>query len=339
MENSEIDEESHRVIAGVQELLDEVAEALPDLATTSEGSESDSGNSEENWGYFRKFGRGRQGIMWTGRGEEVPVTVGESDEDSSNVQENLFLLETSGSAEECDTDDRIQVSTDESITSSSASEHYVWDNGEIRYLDDLVEERIIGVEGGNDSLGDEGGNDEVLGERCNGDRRVNEDSYDHLVRHSLHGQFTGSLGLSAEDSFGVRNIVCNESLLCVDQGGLESVVVEGGLSRRIINNSPTGEDLSDCTEDEASNDMNQRYLLLTPEREGESIRIDRGGGTRSIVGEALNQDQQLVGDGNVVLDSSSGLDSSCERLETASRAKADVKDISSSSNELDHSKV
>ena len=46
-----------------------------------------------------------------------------------------------------------------------------------------------------------------------------------------------------------------------------------------------------------------------------------------------------MGDGNVVLDSSSGLDSSCERLETASRAKANVKDISSSSNELDHSKA
>ena len=49
------------------------------------------------------------------------------------------------------------------------------------------------------------------------------------------------------------------------------------------------------------------------DRVGDSIRIDRGGGTRSIVGEVITMDQQLLSSGGNILVESEGMEAVCER--------------------------
>ena len=56
-------------------------------------------------------------------------------------------------------------------------------------------------------------------------------------------------------------------------------------------------------------------LSLDSNRVGDSIRIDGGGGTRSIVGEGITMDQQLLGSGVDLLVGSESMEAIGERLE------------------------
>ena len=53
------------------------------------------------------------------------------------------------------------------------------------------------------------------------------------------------------------------------------------------------------------------------DRVGDSIRIDGEGGTRSIVGEVIAIDQQLLSSGGNILVESEGMEALCERQELA----------------------
>ena len=55
-----------------------MAEVVPDLATTTEESESDSGNSEVNWGWVDVPRDCMSYVMESRVGVTVPVTVGNS---------------------------------------------------------------------------------------------------------------------------------------------------------------------------------------------------------------------------------------------------------------------
>ena len=68
------------------------------------------------------------------------------------------------------------------------------------------------------------------------------------------------------------------------------------------------------------------------DRVGDPIRIDRGGGTQSIVGEGVMVSQLLVELEGDVLEDSEGLSLSCERQEFVSELDDNVKDDQSSSN-------
>ena len=130
-----------RIIEEAWAIVEEVANEIPELATTSEDSSSDSGNSECNWGYLRRFGRGRNGIMWTGNGTEVPVSFGNSScssdgEEAARVCRQMVLLETSGSCD--DSNDELRVSSPSNRSSESASVELEWNGEPLRYMDDLA---------------------------------------------------------------------------------------------------------------------------------------------------------------------------------------------------------
>ena len=57
-------------------LIEEVAGVEPDLATTTEESESDWGNSEVNWGLIEMPRNGRMYVVESIGGAVVPVMVG-----------------------------------------------------------------------------------------------------------------------------------------------------------------------------------------------------------------------------------------------------------------------
>ena len=149
LENTEPSKDLHHLIEEAWGLVDEIADEIPDLTTSSGDSESDSGNSETNWGFVRRYGRGRHGVMWTGSGEEVPVTLGKctcssEGEEIMRIRRSLILLDTSGSFE--NSDDELRVSTSDSSSSEPESIHFVWDGGIVRYLDDEIINRQGGEE-------------------------------------------------------------------------------------------------------------------------------------------------------------------------------------------------
>ena len=98
---------------------------------------------------MRRYGKGRHGVMWIGKGEEVPVTVGNSTcssegEEVTKVRRQIILLETSEPCE--NSDDELRVSSPDSSSSGSASIHFVWDGGIVRYLDDGIRDQPGGEE-------------------------------------------------------------------------------------------------------------------------------------------------------------------------------------------------
>ena len=75
------------------------------------------------------------------------------------------------------------------------------------------------------------------------------------------------------------------------------------------------------------------------DRVGDSIRIDGGGGTRSIVGEVIAIDQQLLSSGGNILVESEGIKALCERQELAFGVCFNVKDSQTSSDGSAQSRV
>ena len=80
-------------------------------------------------------------------------------------------------------------------------------------------------------------------------------------------------------------------------------------------------------------------LSLDSSRVGDSTRIDGGGGTRSIVGEGITMNQQLLGSGVDLLVGSEGMEAIGERLESVPGVCVNVKDNQSSSGGSAQSKV
>ena len=239
--------------------------------------------------------------MWTGRGEEVPVTLGNSKcssegEEIMRVRRSMILLDTSGSFE--NSDDELRVSTSDSSSSEPESIHFVWDGGIVRYLDD----EIINRQGG-------------------------EEEYELRVSTPDSSSSEPDIIHSMWDS-GMVKYLDNE------------VINHQGVEEEYSQNQQVERGVHDDDNIVVHDDDNGiAQLSLDSNRVGDSIRIDGGGGTRSIVGEGITMDQQLLGSGVDLLVGSEGMEAIGERLESVPGVCVNVKDNQSSSGGSAQSKV